>query len=169
MNMTGFTHSSIRNGSRIALATLGLAAATALLAPGSAHAGSCPADKVTKSGQQPGATAHSGVTDTVIGSIDLAREKLALKDHKFRLRRLVVQPGGVVAWHSHADRPAIIYIVSGTIMEYASSCAVPITHHAGEVSVENHATSHWWKNTGKKPAVLLSADILHDAHDQKSM
>jgi hypothetical protein len=22
-------------------------------------------------------------------------------------------------------------------------------------------TSHWWKNTGSEPAVLLSADILH--------
>ena len=30
---------------------------------------------------------------------------------------LVVQPGGIVPWHSHADRPALIYVVSGEIVE----------------------------------------------------
>jgi hypothetical protein len=28
-----------------------------------------------------------------------------------------------------------------------------------------HVTAHWWKNTGKETAVLLSADLLHDAND----
>ena len=96
--------------------------------------------------QKPGATMPKGVDDKVIGSIDLAKEGPALKDHKLRLRRLVIQPGGVVPWHSHAERPAIIYIVSGTIVEYRSTCAVPIVHKAGEVAEEMHTTSHWWKN-----------------------
>jgi quercetin dioxygenase-like cupin family protein len=134
-----------------------------------AIAGECPADKVTADGQKPGATAHKNVTDKVIGSIDLQKEGPALKDHKFRLRRLVVQPGGEVAWHSHSERPAIIYIVSGSITEFASTCAVPIEHKAGDVAVETHKTSHWWKNRGKKPAVLLSADILHDKSDPRTM
>lgn len=145
-----------------AIAALGLMS-------GAAHAGSCPADKVTADGQKPGATAHKDVTDKVIASIDLAQEALKLKDTKFRLRQLVVQPGGVVAWHSHEERPAIIYIVSGSIVEYASTCAVPIVHKAGDVARETHATNHWWKNTSKKPAVLLSADILHDKMEQKTM
>ena len=135
----------------------------------SVSAGECPADKVTSNGQKPGATAHKDVTDRVIASIDLAQEAPKLKDHKFRLRRLVIQPGGVVAWHSHEERPAIIYIVSGTIVEYASTCAVPIIHKAGDVARETHTTEHWWKNTTKKPVVLLSADILHDKMDQKTM
>jgi quercetin dioxygenase-like cupin family protein len=74
-----------------------------------------------------------------------------------------------VPWHSHAERPAIIYIVSGTIVEYASTCAVPIVHRAGDVARETHATSHWWKNTSNRPAVLLSADILHDKADPHMM
>ena len=36
----------------------------------------------------------------------------------------------------------------------------------GEVARETHATSHWWKNTGDKTVVLLSADILHDKSDK---
>jgi hypothetical protein len=58
--------------------------------------------------------------------------------------------------------------VSGEIVEYASNCAVPIVHKAGEVATETHVTSHWWKNDSKAPVVLLSADILHD-HSDKNM
>lgn len=134
-----------------------------------AHAGECPADRVTTNGQKPGATAHKDVTDKVLTSIALGQEAVGLKDHQFRLRRLVVQPGGEVAWHSHAERPAIIYIVSGSIFEYSSTCAVPIRHKSGDVARESHGTSHWWKNTGKTPAVLLSADILHMKEDPHTM
>ena len=134
-----------------------------------ASAGQCPAGKVTSNGQQPGPSAHKNVTDTVIASIDLAQEAPKLKDHKFRLRRLVVQPGGIVAWHSHEERPAIIYIVSGTIIEYASTCGVPIVHNAGDVARETHTTQHWWKNITRRPVVLLSTDILHDKMDPHTM
>ncbi len=123
----------------------------------------------TGAGQKPGATAPEGVTDTVLAAIDLGSEPVAIQDRKLRLRRLVIQPGGVVPWHSHGDRPAIIYVVQGEVVEYASTCAVPILHKAGDATPEMHATSHWWKNTGKKSAVLLSADILHDTDDAHMM
>jgi quercetin dioxygenase-like cupin family protein len=109
------------------------------------------------------------VTDKVVASINLVEEKVGLKDHKFRLRRLVVQPGGEVAWHAHEDRPAIIYIVSGTIVEYASTCAAPIVYESGDAARETHTTKHWWKNMTKKPAVLLSADILNEKDDPHTM
>ena len=149
--------------------TLAGALAGALTLATAAHAGSCPVDQVRPDAQKPGPTAHKSVTDKVIASIDLAKEQPALKDHKFRLRRLVVQPGGVVAWHSHAERPAIIFIVSGSIVEYRSTCAVPIVHKAGEATEEVHTTSHWWKNISSRPVVLFSADILHDKEDAHTM
>jgi quercetin dioxygenase-like cupin family protein len=99
--------------------------------------------------------------------IDLSKESsTGIKDRAFRLRKLEVKPGGIVPWHSHGDRPAIIYIVSGEITEYASNCAVPILHKAGDVAVETHVTSHWWKNTGAADVVLLSADLLRDPNDK---
>ena len=107
-------------------------------------------------------TKPKDVTDTVLASINLSKEKVNLQDRQLRIRKLVVQPGGVVPWHSHEDRPALIYIVSGTIEEYASNCSVPIEHKAGEVSVEKLGVRHWWKNTGKTPVVLLSSDVYHD-------
>jgi quercetin dioxygenase-like cupin family protein len=126
------------------------------------HAGECPAGSVTENGQSAGATAHKNVTEKLLGQIDLSKEKVAVGGHHFRMRRLDVQPGGEVAWHSHADRPALIYVVSGTITEYSSHCAVPIVHRTGELSVEQGGLSHWWKNTSKHPVVLLSADIAAD-------
>jgi quercetin dioxygenase-like cupin family protein len=127
-----------------------------------ATAGECPAEKVTENGQKPGATAHKNVAEKLLGQIDLSKEKVAVSGHHFRMRRLDVQPGGEVAWHSHEDRPALIYVVSGTITEYSSHCAVPIVHKSGELSVEQAGLSHWWKNTSRKPVVLISADIAAD-------
>ena len=46
---------------------------------------------------------------------------------------------------------------------------VPIIHQAGEAIAELHATSHWWKNTGRTPAVLLSSDLLKVGGDAKTM
>jgi hypothetical protein len=53
----------------------------------------------------------------------------------------------------------LIITVTGEVTEYRSSCAVPIVHHAGEVSREADGISHYWVNTGSGPAVLLSADV----------
>ena len=70
---------------------------------------------------------------------------------------------------TNEGRLAIIYIVSGEVTEYASSCKVPIVHKAGEVALETHVTSHWWRNTSGTTAVLLSADLLHDETDEHMM
>ena len=77
-----------------------------------------------------------------------------------RMRKLTISPGGIVPWHSHETRPANIYIISGSITEYRSSCSVPIEHKAGDVTAEFGPLAHWWKNNTDKPTVLISADIL---------
>jgi quercetin dioxygenase-like cupin family protein len=114
---------------------------------------------------KPDSSAAKGVTDTVLAAIDLGHEPAKIDNRIFRLRKLTIAPGGLVPWRSHGDRPAIIYIINGEVAEYASNCAVPIVHKAGEVARETRLTAHWWKNSGKETAVLLSADILHDAND----
>jgi quercetin dioxygenase-like cupin family protein len=140
------------------LAAAGAVAAMTLAS--SAFAADCPADKVGVDVTKPGPMAPSGVTDTVISSIDLKAYGAGLDGRLFRMRRLVIQPGGIVPWHSHETRPANIYIISGTVTEYRSTCAVPIVHPAGDVTAEFGSLSHWWKNTSNKEAVLISADIF---------
>jgi len=148
----------------LALATV-VSLATVMTA-NAALAGQCPADKRGVDVTKPSNAAAKDVTDKVLASIDLAKEKVALADHQLRIRQLEIKPGGIVPWHSHGDRPALIYIVKGEIYEYASNCAVPILHKAGDVAPETSATAHWWKNTGTETVVLISADLLHDQTDR---
>src|SRR5258708_32961711 len=94
-------------------------ATVAIAAP--AFAGECPAGQMRADATKPSPAAAKAVTDKVLAEIDLADEMVALKGHMMRIRKLEVQPGGVVPWHSHGDRPALIYIVSGEIYENASN------------------------------------------------
>ncbi len=156
--------------SRLSRRTVAMAGTFAALAASTrAFASACPADKVGGDVMGPGATKHKGVTDAVIGSIDLVNEKVKLAGYQLRTRRLVIDPGGEVAWHSHAERPAMIYILKGTITEFKSTCAVPIVHKAGDLAVETHEVSHWWKNSGKESVIILSFDLFHEAQDPHMM
>ena len=89
----------------------------------SAQAGECPADKRMPNARQSVDFKAVGVTDTTLGSIDLGKEKAKIKDRELRFRKIVIQPGGIVPWHSHDDRPALIFVAEGEIIEYASNCA----------------------------------------------
>jgi len=152
------------NGFWLSLAIAGTLTGLFVLGATAASAG-CPPGKETTDGQKPGAKAHKDVDEKLLGQIDLSKEKVRVPGRLFRMRRLVVQPGGEVAWHSHEDRPALIYIISGSITEYSSHCSVPIEHPAGDLSIEQAGLSHWWKNNGKEAATLISADIAADPNE----
>jgi quercetin dioxygenase-like cupin family protein len=150
----------------MALSVAGVLTALVVFGATAANAGQCPPEKVTTDGQKNASSgSHDGVKDEVLGSIDLSKEKVNVPGRLFRMRRLVVQPGAEVPWHDHGDRPALIYVISGTINEYSSHCEVPIVHKAGDLSVEQGGLSHWWKNTSNEPATLISADLAADPNN----
>ena len=146
-------------------APLALVAAIALSAPANA-AGLCPKPGSMNLANAP--TMPKGVTDTILGSVDL-RSEIGVDGRMLRTRRLVIQPGGIVPLHSHKDRPALIYTISGSITEYSSACAVPINHKAGDISREADGLSHYWVNHGKVPAVVLSSDVFHSGKADSAM
>jgi quercetin dioxygenase-like cupin family protein len=145
---------------KMTLATLATLALAGAATP--AFAGECPADQVGANPLSGAATMPKDVTDTVLSTVDLGPE-INVPSRSLRLRKLVLQPGGIVPMHSHVDRPALIMTASGTVTEYRSSCRVPIVHQAGDVAHEAGGISHWWKNTGNTVAVLLSSDVHNDA------
>ena len=147
------------------LVLAGIAAGSTVLGVSGAFAGSCPSDQIKADARQPVAHAGKGVTDTVLAAIDLEKEPASIKERQLRFRKLTIEPGGIVPWHSHADRPAIIYIAEGEVVEYASNCAVPIVHKAGDIRPEISGTSHWWQNLGSKTVILFVGDVLHDKND----
>ena len=136
----------------------GIIALAAIGSATPAMAGQCSAAGANPLANAP--TMPQGVTDTVIGSVDLGKE-INVDGRQLRTRRLVVQPGGIVPLHSHKDRPALIITVSGSITEHRSDCSTPIVHHAGDISREADGISHYWINQGTEPAVLLSSDVFH--------
>lgn len=139
------------------VAPIAIVAAIAFSSPASAE-GLCPKPGSMTLANAP--TMPKGVTDTIIGSVDLAPE-IGVNGRMLRTRRLVIQPGGIVPLHSHKDRPALIYTLSGSITEYSTACAAPIEHKAGDISREADGLSHYWVNHGKVPTVLLSSDVFH--------
>src|SRR3569623_1963195 len=108
-----------------------IAAMTFLAAIGfaaSAQAGQCPAGKQMADARKPVDYQAQGVTDTTLGAIDLGKEQAKITGRELRFRKMVIAPGGVVPWHSHDDRPALIYVAEGEIVEYASNCQEAIVH-----------------------------------------
>jgi quercetin dioxygenase-like cupin family protein len=147
------------------LTIAGLVAGAAIFAT-SAAAGECPAGAMKANAREAVNMQAVGVTDTTLGAVDLGKEMIAAKDRTLRFRKLTIAPGGVVPWHSHDDRPALIYVAEGEIIEYASNCAQPIVHKAGEIKAETKGIAHWWKNLGDKTVVLFVGDVLHDQNDK---
>ena len=103
-----------------------------------------------------------GVADTELAAIDLAKENVKLDQRRLRLRHMTIAPGGVVPFHSHEDRPALIMVNSGEIFENSSKCSAPILHKAGDIAREFLGTKHWWINKGSSPVDLTIADIVND-------
>ena len=144
-------------------------ALVALFAAAPAFAGECPADKVGANTLPNAPTAPVGVTEQELSSVDLSKENVHLDERRLRLRAMQIQPGGVVPLHSHADRPALIMVNTGTIYENSSKCLVPIQHKAGDISREFLGTQHWWKNAGNTKVVLTIADIVNDKKPETMM
>lgn len=138
-------------------------AAFAALSGAPALAGECPAGQSGKDVRASGETTPVGVTDDELGGIDLGQEIKGFDGRRLRFRKLVVQPGGVVPWHDHTDRPALILTVEGEITEFRSDCKVGVVHKAGEISKETSGLKHYWKNESDAPAVLYAADVKHGA------
>ncbi len=140
----------------VAAALLGLL----VLAPTSASAGSCPPEKVLVKAREIGDHKDIGVKRKTLAVIDLSKWR-SVGDLRLRTRRLTIPVGGVVPTHEHDDRPSIVYIVKGEIIEHSTLCSVPILHRAGEWTPEfgpGHA--HWWENKGKTEVVLTSSDVV---------
>jgi quercetin dioxygenase-like cupin family protein len=141
------------------------AIAISLAAASAAFAGECPTDKTKPNARQMVDYKPVGVTDVTLGSIDLGKQPAHIERRELRFRKLTIEPGGIVPWHSHDDRPALIFVQQGEIVEYASNCIDPIVHKAGDLRPEVYGTSHWWKNLGKETVILYVGDVRKDPND----
>lgn len=77
-----------------------------------------------------------------------------------RMRRLVIEPGGVIAWHTHEVAQGMAMVVSGVMTEIRNTCMDPIIYRAGDVAIEDAGTAHGWRNDGDAAAVVLVAHFV---------
>ena len=111
------------------------------------------------SGQQAPPTENKGVKYDALATIDLGPEIDGMQGRQLRLRLVTVEPGGVIAVHSHKDRPAVVRVLEGTLTEHREGGGGK-EYQAGESWAEGKETTHWAENKGTKPAVLIVGDIF---------
>jgi quercetin dioxygenase-like cupin family protein len=116
----------------------------------------CPAGRAQAGARGEGFGPTSGVD-----SVDVALTSLAHDPARaLRLRRLTVQPGGVIAWHDHTALQGMALIVSGEMVELRNTCLDPIAYRAGDVAREDAETAHSWRNEGATAAVILVSHVI---------
>ncbi len=108
--------------------------------------------------QQTTPTENKGVTFAPLTAVDLGPEIPGMQGRQLRLRMITVDPGGVIAVHSHKDRPGVAYVLKGTVINHRGDVAKE--YGMGENWAEDRNLTHWVENKGTSPAVLIAVDIF---------
>jgi len=105
--------------------------------------------------------ANVGLSGKLLAEMPLAPEFTETGNRHFRMRVLKLEKGGVVALHSHEERPSVEYILSGHCTEFRDGGEK--VYNAGDVVAADHTVNHWWRNDGEEPVVILAVDIYQPA------
>ena len=104
-------------------------------------------------------TETKGVKVSPPTALDLSQEIDGVQGRQLRLRVVTVEPGGVVGVHAHAGRPAVAYVVHGTLTEHRQDGSVK-DWREGESWSEGKEVVHWAENKGDKPVVVVAVDVF---------
>lgn len=114
------------------------------------------------SSQQTAPKDNKGFQAVVKEVVDLGPEIDGMSGRELRMRVLTIQPGGYIGIHSHKDRPAVVYFLQGTDTVTLEDGTVKI-FRPGDTSSANKGTTHWHRNDGNEPVVLIAVDVFHNA------
>lgn len=104
-------------------------------------------------------TGNKGVNISPSTALDLTGEVDGVEGRQLRLRVVTVEPGGVVGIHSHNGRPAVAYVLQGTLTEHVEGGGVH-ERSQGESWTEDKTITHWAENKGAKPLVIVAVDVF---------
>jgi quercetin dioxygenase-like cupin family protein len=110
-------------------------------------------------GQNSPPTENKGVSVGAPTSLDLTDEIDSVAGRQLRMRVVTIEPGGVVAIHSHKGRPAVAYALQGTLVEHLENGDVR-EHPQGEAWTEDRNTTHWAENKGDEPVKVIAVDVF---------
>ena len=107
-------------------------------------------------------TENKGIKVEALSGFALGKQGLDdLTQRQMRIRQITIEPGGVAGFHSHRDRPALTYIIKGSLTEHRKG-GPDRTYKAGEVITEGTDVDHWAENTSSEPATLISVDLFKE-------
>jgi quercetin dioxygenase-like cupin family protein len=121
-----------------------------------ANVRACPPERVQAGAQTQGFGATVGVRVEDIALVPSASDLT----RAVRLRRIIVAPGGVIAWHDHTQVQGMALLVAGEMTELRNTCLDPLIYRAGDVAIEDVDTAHSWRNDGAVAAVILVSHIV---------
>jgi quercetin dioxygenase-like cupin family protein len=104
---------------------------------------------------------NKGLKAVELRSIDLTSEIDSVQGRRLRLRKLTLEPGGVVALHSHKDRPTVLHVIKGTLTSHPQGKPVQVLG-AGDGLAEGKDANHWVQNTGSDVAEFITVDVFKD-------
>jgi quercetin dioxygenase-like cupin family protein len=90
-------------------------------------------------------------------NLDLAPEMDSVAGRALRMQLTTYEPGASNKAHSHKDRPEVVYILSGKVIEHRGDVAKE--YGPGDTFTADHTTIHWMENKGTVPAVMLVTGI----------
>ena len=102
---------------------------------------------------------NKGMSVSPPTAVELAPEIDGIEGRQLRMRVVTIEPGGVAAVHSHKGRPAVAYVMQGTLTEHREGGWVK-DRHTGESFSETKEVTHWAENRGSQPAVIIAVDVF---------
>jgi quercetin dioxygenase-like cupin family protein len=108
-----------------------------------------------------GPAEHKGVSVTALGEVSEAslQAQIGLEGYILRLRSVTVEAGGQIKEHSHADRPGLVKVISGTWIEGRPDGEGEFPANLDSSILEDRDTIHWVYNRSDEPATALVCDI----------
>jgi quercetin dioxygenase-like cupin family protein len=110
----------------------------------------------TASAQTPAGEPKGPVAKPLL-NLDLAPEMDSVQGRVMRMQLTTYEPGASNKAHSHKDRPEVVYILSGKIIEHRGDIAKE--YGPGDTFTADRNTTHWMENKGAVPAVMLVTGI----------
>jgi quercetin dioxygenase-like cupin family protein len=105
---------------------------------------------------------NKGFTASKTTVVDLGSEIEGMAGRQLRLRLLTIEPGGHIGLHSHKDRPAVVYFLTGKdTVTFADGTSK--TFGPGDTSSANKETTHWHHNDGKDIVTFVAVDVFKSA------
>jgi quercetin dioxygenase-like cupin family protein len=99
-----------------------------------------------------------GPTAKPLLNLDLSHELTTAEGRVLRMQLTSYEPGASNKPHSHKDRPEVVYVLSGKVIEHRGDTAKE--YGPGDSFTADSTTTHWMENKGSVPAVMLVTGIV---------